>query len=164
MRAHRRSTAAHRRRLGRVGGVERVLEDLRRRCLDSREEMRPSGAGARRQVLHRRETPLQGLQHAALPGRRAEFPRGAVRQLRRQRVQGKELHLAAVFRPKWVNFLKRRLVLGISFFFFFIPFSPYNSLYLPQLCVRARAVPRKYSAFIIYPRAKKSRKNRDRTR
>lgn len=83
-----------------MGIVERVLENLRRRGLDSREEMRPSGAGARRKVLHRRETPLQNLQHPALPGRRAEFPRDAVQQLRRQRVQGKELHLAAVFRPE----------------------------------------------------------------
>lgn len=53
MRAHRRSTAANRRRLGRVGVVERVLKNLRRRGLDCREEVRPSGARAWREVLHR---------------------------------------------------------------------------------------------------------------
>lgn len=62
--------------------------------------MRPSGTGAQRQVLHRRETPLQNLQHRAMPRGHAQLQSGPVQSLRRQRVQRKKLYVAAVFRPE----------------------------------------------------------------
>ena len=53
MRADRGQTSPDRRWMGRVGLVERVLENLRCRYLDRRAEMRSPGASARREVLHR---------------------------------------------------------------------------------------------------------------
>ena len=62
--------------------------------------MRSSGAGAQRQVLHRREAPLQNLQYRAMPGRHAQLQSGPMQSLRRQRVQREKLYVAAVFRSE----------------------------------------------------------------
>jgi len=86
--------------MGRLERVERVLTELRRRCVHPEEGVRQSGARERRSLLHRRAEAVQDLPEAAVSGRGAQLPGAAVCPVRQRQLPRSHLQVAALLRQE----------------------------------------------------------------